>query len=121
MRTKPDAAPAQTGRAMSKKRSFRSAASALSETLHVRIGIDDVEYRVDLLTREGFSVVAAPPLPSGVVTHVSLRVGYGLSVSVQATARTWNPDGATQWYDFTNVDREVLMLLMLASAPASVQ
>lgn len=88
--------------------------------LHVRIGIDDIEYRVGLLSREGFSAVAAPPLPSGVLTHVSLRLGYGVSVSVQATARTWNPDVAIQWYDFTNVDREVLTLLMLASAPASV-
>lgn len=88
--------------------------------LHVRIGIDDIEYRVGLLSCEGFSAVAAPPLPNGVITHVSLRLGYGVSVSVQATARTWNPDVAIQWYDFTNVDREVLTLLMLASAPASV-
>ena len=88
--------------------------------LRVRVGIDATAYRVGELSEEGFSVIGAPPLPEGVLTHASFQLGPGLSISVQATSCAWRQDAARQWFVFTDVDAEVLGLLLLTGATVGV-
>lgn len=93
-------------------------ASALP--LQVRIGIEDGEYDVHHLSSNGFAITPLSPLAPDTLTHVSFRLAPGLSVSLQAKARTWQAGSERQWFEFGDVDREILAVLLLSSGTSLV-
>jgi hypothetical protein len=88
--------------------------------LQVRIGIEDADYDVHDLSSNGFAITWASPLPADSPVHVSFRLAPGLSISLQATARTWLEDSQRQWFEFGDVDRDILAVLLLTSGTAIV-
>lgn len=94
--------------------------AASTAPLHVRIGIEDVEYDVQDLSAHGFAITRPSPLAPDTRTHVSFRLAPGLSISLQATARTWQAASARQWFDFGEVDRDILRLLLMSTQTSIV-
>ena len=88
--------------------------------LTVRLGLEDLDYRVRDLSAAGFEISPLRPLAQGSLVHVSFQVPQGLSISVRAIARRWQGSSGRQWFDFTDVDREVINLLLLATEGAGV-
>ncbi len=84
------------------------------------MGIDETEYRVHALSASGFAITPAEPIGSETVVHACFRVGAGLSISLQATARFWLPGSDRQWFEFGAVDREILNLLLTWSETSIV-
>lgn len=88
--------------------------------LQVRIGIEDIDYDVHDLSPTGFAIIWSTPLAPDTMAHVSFRLAPGLSISVQATARTWQADSERQWFEFGDVDRDILAVLLLTSGTSIV-
>jgi hypothetical protein len=88
--------------------------------LQVRIGIEDIDYDVHDLSPRGFAIIWSRPLPPDATAHVSFRLAPGLSISLQATARSWQADSERQWFEFGDVDRDILAVLLLASGTSIV-
>lgn len=80
--------------------------------LRVRIGISDEEHRVLRLTARGFALRLPTPVRAGARIHVSFRLRAGLSISLETTARQADEASKTQWFDFVEVDRDLLNLLL---------
>ncbi|MFO7302132.1 MAG: PilZ domain-containing protein [Acidobacteriota bacterium] len=85
-----------------------------------RLGLEDLEYRVRELSADGFAISPLRPLAPGSVVHVSFQLPAGLSISVRAVARRWHGSSGRQWFEFTDVDREVINLLLLATESTGV-
>lgn len=86
----------------------------------VRLNLEDHEYRVHDLTPDGFSVAGLRPVRKGLVTHASFTVPEGLTISVKAVAAACEHGATLQWFDFVDVDREVIRLLMMAAGTTGV-
>lgn len=83
--------------------------------LTVRLGLEDLEYHVRELAGTGFAISPLRPLAPGSIVHVTFQIPAGLSISIRAIARRWQGRSGQQWFDFTDVDREVINLLLLAA------
>jgi hypothetical protein len=88
--------------------------------LQVRIGIEDVDYEVYDLSPTGFAINSPAPLAPGTLTHVSFRLAPGLSISLQTRARTWRVESEQQWFEFGDVDRDILTVLLLSNESSLV-
>ena len=88
--------------------------------MYVRINLEDRHYQVHDLTPNGFSITATRPVSQGTGAHVSFKMPGGLTVSVEAVAATCEDGAPLQWFEFVDVDREVIGLLMMASATTGV-
>lgn len=95
-------------------------ASTMAPVLRVRIDLEEFDYPVHDLTADGFSISPIRPLAPGTSVHIAFHVPSGLSISIQAIARSWQDDPDLQWFEFTDIDREVINLLLLATETIGV-
>jgi hypothetical protein len=93
---------------------------ATETPLQVRLGIEDVDYEGHDLSSTGFAISSPAPLTPGTLTHVSFRLAPGLSISLQTRARTWQMDSEQQWFEFGDVDRDILAVLLLSNQSSLV-
>lgn len=88
---------------------------AAATPLQARIGIEDVEYEVYNLSPTGFAINSPRPLAPDTLTHMSFRLAPGLSISLQTRARAWQLESEQQWFEFADVDRDILAVLLLSN------
>jgi hypothetical protein len=67
------------------------------------------------LSPTGFAINSPTPLAPDTLTHMSFRLAPGLSISLQTRARTWQLESEQQWFEFADVDRDILAVLLLSN------